>query len=350
MAVLAALPLLSFAQDKPFVTPLLPAANWQQADSHSLPLSEVANYGGDPAIEREYGVKALDLRTYTLGKRQVQVVVEPAPDPTSSYGLLTFYATPYMKQPKGIQLTFGDANQFLMARGVNFIRFLRSKSAVSDNEYRALLIFVGGTKPSERTMEVLPRPLPEKGLVPGTEKYLLGMEAAKRVLPAFRTDLIGFDQGAEVQLGQYQEGKGTSTLISIGYPTPHIARTRFGSMSSLLGLNRDQAGDVTYGKRDGSYVFLVLNAPNKDSASTLLDQLKLTTNVTWDQKYNSERTFTLDLIHMILAIILLCFILVGVCAVGGVLFFLSKRFAAKFFPTSQWARSQDEQLIRLNLK
>ena len=28
----------------------------------------------------------------------------------------------------------------------------------------------------------------------GSEKYLLGLEAAKRVLPSFRTDLIGFDQ------------------------------------------------------------------------------------------------------------------------------------------------------------
>ena len=68
-------------------------------------------------------------------------------------------------------------------------------------------------------MAGLPRPMPPKGLVPGSEKYLLGLEAAKRVLPSFRTDLIGFEQSAEVQLGQYQIGKGTSTLMSIAIPS-----------------------------------------------------------------------------------------------------------------------------------
>src|SRR5271157_6062931 len=100
LAVLTALPLLCPAQDKPNVIPLLPADNWRQVDSKALPLSEVGNYGGDPAVEHEYGVKALELRTYELGKSHVQVVVEPAPDPTSAYGLLTFYQSPAMVPAK----------------------------------------------------------------------------------------------------------------------------------------------------------------------------------------------------------------------------------------------------------
>ena len=80
--------------------------------------------------------------------------------------------------------------------------------------------------------------MPQKGLVSGSEKYLMGLEAAKRVLPSFRTDLIGFEQGAEVQLGQYETGKSTSTLVSISYPTPQIARIRFGALSNFLGLNQ----------------------------------------------------------------------------------------------------------------
>ena len=110
---------------------------------------------------------------------------------------------------------------------------------LSESDYQALLIFVGGSKPSASAIRSLPSPMPPKGLVPGSEKYLLGLEAAKRVLPSFRTDLIGFDQGAEVQLGQYQTGKGTSTLMSISYPTPQIARVRFGALTNFLGLNQD---------------------------------------------------------------------------------------------------------------
>ena len=70
---------------------------------------------------------------------------------------------------KGIELAVRDANQTLMARGKNFIRFLHGKdSPPSEADYQALLIFVGGSKPSASAMETLPTPMPSKGLVPGS--------------------------------------------------------------------------------------------------------------------------------------------------------------------------------------
>jgi hypothetical protein len=329
----------------------VPAADWRQADSQSITLSAVSAYDGDPVVEREYGVKSLELRTYNLGKKQVQVVVEPATDATAAYGLLTYYQTPAMTLEKGLQLAVSDSHETLMARGENFLRFLRSTdSPLSDGDYQALLVFVGGSKPSETATKNLPPPMPSKGLIPGTEKYLLGLESAKRVLPGFRTDLIGFEQSAEVQLGQYKTSKGTSTLISISYPTPQMARIRFGALKDFLGLNQDRGESSTYGVRHGSYVFLVLNAGNQETASAFMNLFQVTQGVSWDQKYTSERTFTLQLIHMILAIFLLTAFLIAACVVAGVLFFLSRRFAARFFPESQWGRTDDDQLIRLNLK
>jgi hypothetical protein len=351
VAVLTALPFLCSAQEKPFIMPLVPAANWRQVDSQPLPLSAVSKYGGDPAVEQEYGVKAPELRTYQMGKTRTQVVVEHTSDATSAYGLLTFYQTSAMTPEKGLQLAVSDARQTLMARGDNFIRFLQGQdSPPSASDFQALLVFVGGSNPSANAIRDLPHPMPQRGLVPGSEKYLVGLEAAKRVLPSFRTDLIGFDQSAEVQLGQYQVGKGTSTLVSISYPTPQIARLRFGALTSFLDLNRDHGEDSIYGRRDSSYVFLVLNAGNARTAHTLMDQFQVTQGVSWDQRYVTERSFTLELVHMILAILLLTVIIIGATIVAGVLFFLSRRFAAKFFPNSQWGHTDEDQLIRLNLK
>jgi len=192
--------------------------------------------------------------------------------------------------------------------------------------------------------------MPSKGLIPGTEKYLLGLEAAKRVLPSLRTDLIGFEQAAELQLGQYKTAKGISTLVSISYPTPQMARVRFGALTNFMGLNQDRGEASAYGIRHGSYVFLVLNGGNQETASGLMDLFQVTQGVSWDQKYTSERTFTVQLVHMILAIFLLTAFLIAACVVVGVLFFFSRRFAARFFPNSQWGRTDDDQLIRLNLK
>jgi hypothetical protein len=351
VAVLTVLPLSGPAQDKPFVMPVVPAADWRQVDSQPLPLNAINQYGGEPAVEKEYGVKALELRTYQLGKKHVQVVVEPATDATAAYGLLTFYQAQAMTQENGVELAVRDDHETLMARGSNFIRFLRSKEPLpSESDYQALLVFVGGTKPSAAASKSLPPPMPEKGLIPGSEKYLLGLEAAKRVLPGFRTDLIGFEQAAEVQLGQYQTGKGTAILISISYPTPKIARVRFGALTNFLQLNKDQGPASIYGVRHGSYVFLALNAGSQETATSLLDLFQVTQGVSWDQKYVTERSFTLQLVHMVLAIFLLTAFLIAACVLVGVLFFLSRRLAAKFFPDSQWGRTDDDQLIRLNLK
>jgi hypothetical protein len=352
--VLLSLPFSSLAQTKPSVVTLVSAADWRQVNSQPLPLSIIGKYGGDPAVETEYGVKALELRTYRLGssgKSEAQVLVEPATDATSAYGLLTFYRTPDAKPESGIQLAVRDSVETLMARGSNFIRFLHRKdSPLSEKDYQALLVFVGGSKPSESTIKSLPPPMPSKGLIPGSEKYLLGLEAAKRVLPAFRTDVIGFEQSAEMQLGQYRTDKGNATLVSISYPTPKIARVRFGALTNVVGLNRTDRGAPAFGVRHGSYVFLALNAGNQQTASGLLNLFQVSQGVSWDQKYVSERTFTLQLVHMILAIFLLTAFLLAACIVVGVLFFLSRRFAAKFFPNSQWGRTDEDQLIRLDLK
>ena len=163
VAVLTALPFLCSAQEKPSVRPVMPATDWRQVEFRALPLSAISAYGGDPAVEREYGVKALELRTYQLGKTQMTVVVEPALDATSAYGLLTFYQTPAMTSEKGIQLAVGDANQTLMARGNNFIRFLHGKNPPpSGSDYQALLVFRGGAQTvSERDPGVAPPDAPE---------------------------------------------------------------------------------------------------------------------------------------------------------------------------------------------
>jgi hypothetical protein len=351
LAVLTATLFPCFAQQKPQVIPLVPAANWRQVDAGPLPLPDMGKFGGDPAIEREYGVKTLELRTYQLGKIKTQVTVETAQDPTSAYGLLLFYRPASMAPEKGIDLAYGGEDGALMARGNKFIRFLRGKELqLSESDFQALLIFVGGTKPSASILAALPAPLPTKNLVAGSEKYLLGLEAAKRVLPSFRTDLIGFEQGAEVHVAQYVMAHGVSTLMSISYPTPQIARVRFGAMKSFLSIGQDRGSDSIFGRRQSSFVFLVLNGGNSETANLLLDQFKVTEGVSWNERYVSERTFTLQLIQMILAIMILTAFLIAACMVAGVIFFASRRLAAKFFPDWDWGHPDNDQLIRLNLK
>ncbi len=337
---------------KNLVTPLVPAASWRLVNSQALDLNRVRQWSGDPVIEREYGVKSVEVRACRLDDTVAEVIEEQASDVTAAYGLLTFYQTEMMTPEKGMELTLSGPDGALMARGRFFIRVPRPRapgSQLTDDNFRALLIFVGGTRPSSDALASLPAALPEAGLVPGSEKYVLGPEAARRVLPTFRTDLIGFSQGAEVHAGAYLSGKGRATVLAVTYPTPQIARVRFGAMERFLGINQDHGLGSIYGRRRGSFVFLVLNGDSPALATRLMDQFKVSQSVTLNERYPGDESVWVQMAKLVLANLALVGILVGLAILGGVLIFLFRRLAAMWFPHSSWANPSEGTIIRLHL-
>jgi hypothetical protein len=360
------------AQDST-VIPLIPAANWRLVGSQNLDVSAVSRWGGDPAIEREYGVKSIQYRMYQLADKLASavevagVVLEEASDPSAAYGLLTYYQTERMSPAKGLELTVTSPEGALMARGSVFIRFGRVAGVrPSEDALRAILILVGGARPSASAMAALPPPLPAAGLVPGSTKYLLGPEAARHVLPSFGTDLIGFEQGAEVEVARYQVGSITAnprasskakplvtpvvTLVAITYPTPQIARERFGIMGKTLELNRGRGPQSLYGKRSGSFVFLTMNANSEAAATRLLNQFNVSEQVVRHERYPGNKPVALQMLELILANLLLVFILVSTALLGGILIALSKRAARKWLPDWEWGSPEGERLTTLNLR
>ncbi|MBZ5544642.1 MAG: hypothetical protein LAO07_13320 [Acidobacteriia bacterium] len=350
LVVMLGLPGALLAQTRT-VIPLVPAADWHLMVTQPLGLEAVRQWGGDPVIEREYGVKMPVERKYHLGERTADALFEEAADPTAAYGLLTFYQTDSMLPVKGVELALEGPEGALMARGRFFVRAARpTGSKISDNDFRALLVFIGGTRPAANDAASLPPPLPAQGLIRGSEKYLLGLEVARRVLPDFRTELIGFTQGAEAHVGGYQIGSARPKVVAITYPTPQIARARFGAMESLLGINQDRGPDSAYGRRSGSFVFLVLDAGSVSVAGKLLNLFQVSSSVSWNEKAPDEHAFTLQVVQLVLANLFLSFLIAGFAVGGGIIIFLSRRAATRFFPQWTWADTERETIIRLNLR
>lgn len=350
-AVFLAVPALALTQE-PSAISLVPAADWRLAKTQVLGLDAVRERGGDPAIEREYGVKSLESRMYQLGEKVAEALIEETADASSAYGLLTFYRTEAMTSQKSMPLTVSAPGGCLMARGRYFIRITRSggaSSQLSDDEFRALLILVGGTRPPTEPQASLPTALPVTGLVPGSQKYIVGPEAARRTFTAFPTDLIGFSQGAEVQAATYMFGKERLTLMAIAYPTPQIARVRLGAMEHFLGINQGHGAGSLYGKRQGSFVFLVLGATSAASAGRLMDQFNVSQSVSWDKRYPGDESIWVQLAKLVLANLALVGILVALAILSGGLIFVSRRIAAKWFPSSRWGHPEEGTIIRLGL-
>jgi len=336
------------------VVPLIPAANWRVVGSQKVGLETVGKWGGDPSIEREYGVLSLTERTYQLDSHTAQAVLEETPDASSAYGLLTFYQTETMSPDKAMGLTVVGPRVALLARGRVFIRVDRPEAyPLSDSDFHALLIFIGGIRSASESMLGLPASLPAAGRIPCSEKYLLGPEAARRVLPSFTPELIGFAQGAEAQVASYLNGPGENSstrLLLISYPNPQIARERYGNIEKSGGLNQERGAESSYGARDGAFVLIVLNSKSRVLANRLLDRFKVSMQVSWDQRPPAHEPIVVQLAKLVLGNMLLVLILVIFALVGGVLVFVFKRLSAKWFPDSSWAHSDDGQIISLGLK
>lgn len=307
LVVLGSVP-VGRAQDK-VVIPLIPTTDWRLVRTESPDIAALTAFNTDQAVDREYGVQKLELRHYQLGTRRAEALLEEASDPTAAYGLLTYYRTEDLTPEKGLDWAFIGASSALLARGRVCIRARSAEgSDLTRNELRALLIAIGGARLSREEAGYFPAPLPAAGLIPHTEKHLLGLEAARRVLPNFRTGLIGFTQGAEARVATYSTGAGSSTVLAVNYPTPQIARIRYGAMESLLRINLGTEPGAIYGKRGGSFVFLVLNSSSSE-AEELLKRFQVTSDVSWNERTPEAERFAADLARLILSIIVLAFVI-----------------------------------------
>jgi Family of unknown function (DUF6599) len=357
--------------EKSTIIPLTTSSTWRLVGSQQLAVDAVQKWGGDPAIEKECGVKSLVLRTYTLypEDESVKVLVENAADVSSAYGLFTLYRNDSMTPMKGLALTEVGADSAVMARGNTFIRIVEPEAANPSgngsgtektesprpfpftlSQLQTLLVLAGGSGPTADDLRGLPGALPDTGLIRRSEKYLLGLESAKRALPSFRSDLIGFSQGAEARMAMYRTGGTRVRVLAVTYPTPQIARQRFEAMESLLDVNKDHGASTLYGKLTGSFVILVLDASSSNSAEGILNQFKSTGYVTWNEHYEGDQTTVVQVVRLVLANLFLSFILAGFGLFGGILFFGSKYIARKWFPKSLWGQPDEATIIRLNLQ
>ncbi len=333
------------AQQPTFIQ-LAPPATWQMIRSQPLPMTQLSRWGGIPAVDREYGVQKAQTDTYEFNGEKLLVIVEKASDPTAAAGLLMFYQTPGMRPVQGIALAVRSDRVALMVRGRTFLRVVSPANA--SPAIHSLLLQLGGPAPSPETLHLLPPSLPREGLIPGSEKYLLGPEAARYALPWLHLSLIGFQVGAEVQSAQYERQQVRLTFLIISYPTPQLAQSYLADLENQLGVNHTPS---LRGRQKGTFVFLVRSRPPAPAlAETLMHQMQVTESVTWDQRLPLGVPVDLQVVNLIMSNVALILILSGMAVLTGILMVVLGRMLPRWFPQSDWARQGDDSFIRLNLR
>ena len=86
--------------------------------------------------------------------------------------------------------------------------------------------------------------LPAEGLIPNSERYVVGPVSLDRFFGGVAPSMAAFHLGAEAQVGKYQTDKGLLTLAIFNYPTPNMARERYQEFQKVPGAVAKRVGTL----------------------------------------------------------------------------------------------------------
>jgi hypothetical protein len=260
------------------------------------------------------------------------------PDQIGSYHRISAKPIPAVDAPLLQEYGFEEAEQasYSGAKG-NFqaaawrfkdstgaLAFLEFHKATASSSYQQgnYILQITGTPPDRRDLEAfyldLPRyensplpvlkdDLPRDGLVPNSERYVLGPVSLEHFQPQISPSVAAFHLGTEAQLGTYNTPKGPMTLAIYNFPTPAFAMERYNEFQKVPG---------AIAKRAGPLLAVIVQPPDPDAAERLLAQVAYNVNLMLDEQPGGPTLK--DSAKMILTIMLLAGIVVAICLIAGI--------------------------------
>lgn len=251
-------------------------------------------------ILREYGITSGERRAYANGNEAITVTLYRMVDPSAAFGVFTFFRDPGMTSlsaGKPIAYAAGHGGRTLLVIGDLMMDVDSGERPMDIADLNALAQSVAG-KADQRPYPPIVSFLPRDGLVPGSERYVLGPLALAQVFPpgaANQADWAGFASSAEAIVGRYRlsdklSGRGRPAeglLLLILYPTQQLAADRYNALGKTFALNAapDQAGGkpAVFGTRSSALIALLAGAESRETAASLLDQIHYASEVTWNE-------------------------------------------------------------------
>lgn len=260
----------------------------------------------DQAIWTEDGLKSAESAPYQNGTAKFTVTLWQLADTTGSMAAFEWQRPTAATPSTAAKLAAETPDGLLLVHGNYLLSIAGYKP--SKEELDAL---TGSLRNVDATvLPVLPGYLPSDGLVPNSERYILGPAGLQKFAPGIPPSVAAFHFGAEAQLGVFHNPKGDAPMLIFSYPTPQIAMQRITEFQKLTG---------AVAKRSGPMVAVVLDPPDPDYAENLLSQVRYQAQVTLDEYVPSRKDNIGDLVinAFVLIGILLAFAVISGFALGG---------------------------------
>jgi hypothetical protein len=259
----------------------------------------------DRELLNEFGLEATEQAEYKFEKKRFMATAWRFKDSTDALAFFEAHRPSGATPAPLSKLSASTSDGTIFAYGNYVFQFTGAVPPAADLQP----VYAQLPKLEQSPLPALMSFLPSAGLIPNSERYVLGPVSLDRFEPRIAPSVAAFHLGAEGQLGKYKSAKGQLSLAIFDYPTPSIARER------LLEFQKIPGAMV---KRAGPLVAITIDPPDLDSAERLLAQVKYETNLTWSQKVpvNEVKGFAKTLIN----IFIFAGVVLGMCLVAGIAF------------------------------
>jgi hypothetical protein len=178
---------------------------------------------------------------------------------------------------------------------------------------------------SQAAIPTLSGYLPTKGLIPHSERYIVGPVGLRENAPEIPESAVGFQFGTEGAVARYRTPRGDQILAIFSYPTPQMARQQTPPLEAIPN---------AVVKRTGPLIAVVLPPAGQagtksDAAEELLSLVNYGGSVAWNQPMPLIiRPQTMA--QILVAIFMLAGVVIGFCVISGLAFALIRIIARKF--------------------
>ena len=320
-------------------------AGWSQTGDQVFGASSVPNAANSEAnaasAAAEYGFTGGEHATYTQGAESLDVTLYRMKDPTGAYGEYSYQRGPGMQRADLTEHSSIAPDRALVLAG-NLVVDIQGKNLNARNADLKALVSDVSQHAQEGPLPTLWQDLPQKNLVEGTDRYVLGPQTLNQLFPGGLGESIGFSRGAEAELAQYHLGGRNATLLIVDFPTPQMAVHMLGDIKTKYNVNGSQPGSSApplYAVRSLTLLAVVAGAPSQSQADALLAQVQSGAVLTWDEPtfQFKEPSIEMMVVGAIEGTGVIClFALVAGLAFGGVRLLVKRSMPGKIFDRTSY--------------
>jgi hypothetical protein len=269
----------------------------------------------DQPLLDEYGFDATEQAEYASGSKHFSATAWRMHDATGAMALFESRRPPGAIAIEGAKLAVQTSDGVIFAHG-NYVFQLTGDVPPSE---QMETIYTHLPKLDNSPLPPLMTYLPADGLIPNSERYILGPVSLDRFGHGIPAAVAGFDLGAEAQLGTYKTAKGPLTLAIFKYPTPGFANARREEFQKVPG---------AIARRVGPLVAVAVAVPDPEEAERILGRVHYDANVTFSEAVESGELRSK--VTFIFNVFVFSGFLILACIIAGVGFGAFKGIRRKF--------------------